>query len=195
MKFNYRDSAFESNSSSCHSICVSKEKIDKDNLAGRYIHFTFGEYGCEQETVWDTASYFYTAILESPNCATFDDELNRLKAILDKYYINYSFQPVRKDKEYDCYNAANGNYYYINHGGECGWIVEAMLNNEDMLLRFLFGNSCIETGSDNNGYDSDEPCFCAFETYWDYDDDSDEGVEKPHPLHNEEKYEYFFKGN
>lgn len=192
MKFNYRNSMFESNSSSCHSICVSKEKIDKDNLAGRYIHFTFGEYGCEQETVWNTASYFYTAILESPTCEVFDDRLNRLKAILDKYHINYSFQPVRRNDKFSCYNAADGNYYYINHGGECGWIVEEMLNNEDLLLRFLFSDSCIETGSDN-GCEGDAPCFCAYESYWDYDDGRE--VEKQQPFHNEEKYDYFFKGN
>lgn len=191
MLISIRQGLFESNSSSTHSICISKENIDKEHLVGQHIHFGIGEWGWEVGTVHDTADYLYTAILDSPSTKIADQRLEKLKAILDKYYITYSFEPVAKNEEYDHYHPVENNIYYgIDHGGECRKFVEAVLNDENMLLRWLFGDSFVKTGNDNS-CEGDAPCFCAFESYWDCDSDN----EKQQPFHNEEKYDYFFKGN
>ena len=179
MKFNYRNSMFESNSSSTHSICISKENIDKERLAGQHVHFGIGEWGWEVDTVYDTADYLYTAILDSPSTKIVDQRLEKLKATLDK------------NEEYDYYHPVKNNIYYgIDHGRDCWDFVEAVLNDENMLLRWLFGDSFVETGNDNS-CEGDAPCFCAFGSYWDCDSDD----EKQQPFHDEEKYDYFFKGN
>lgn len=193
MLISIRQGLFESNSSSTHSICISKENIDKKYLAGQHIHFGIGEWGWEVGTVYDTADYLYTAILDSPSTKIADQRLEKLKATLDKYYITYSFEPVAKNEEYDYYHPVEANIYYgIDHGEECRKFVEAVLNDENMLLRWLFGDSFVETGNDNS-CEGDAPCFCAYESYWDCDSGKDD--EKQQPFHNEEKYDYFFKGN
>lgn len=186
-----RKGMFETNSSSTHSICISKEKIDTDKLAGRHIHFGIGEWGWEEGTVYDTADYLYTAILDSPSIKIADRRLEKLKTILDKYYINYSFEPIVKDEEYNYYCPVEDHFYYgIDHGRECWDFVEAVLNDENMLLCWLFGNSFVKTGNDNS-CEGDDACFCAFEEVR----DEDSGKFVPNPRHNEDKYTYFFKGN
>lgn len=189
--FKYRKGMFESNSSSTHSICISKEKIDKERLAGQHIHFGISYWGWEIDTVYDTASYLYTAILESPSTKIANQRLEKLKAILDKYYITYSFESVVKNEEYDYYHPVRTNISYgIDHGGECWDFVEAVLNDENMLLRWLFGDSFVETGNDN-GCEGDDACFCAYPDVW--DEDNYKFVSNPR--HHENKYTYFFKGN
>lgn len=181
-----RKGMFETNSSSTHSICISKEKIDTDKLAGRRIHFGFGEWGWEVDTVYDTADYLYTAILGNPSADIVDQRLEKLKAILDKYHINYSFEPMIKEN--GRYYPKETEYYGIDHGNECCDFVDAVLDNEDMLLNWLFGDSFVETGNDN-GCERDAACFCAFGEVW------DNGTFVPNPRYNEDKYTYFFKGN
>ncbi len=53
-----RKGTFETNSSSTHSICISKEPVTK---YPKSIHFYLGRYGWEQDTVVDTASYLYNS--------------------------------------------------------------------------------------------------------------------------------------
>ena len=130
MKFNYRNSMFESNSSSTHSICISKENIDKERLAGQHVHFGIGEWGWEVDTVYDTADYLYTAILDSPSTKIVDQRLEKLKAILDKYYITYSFEPVVKNEEYDYYHPVKNNIYYgINYCNNYVFTVKYNIKN------------------------------------------------------------------
>ena len=59
MKRQIRSSVFETNSSSTHSIAISKAHV----VAGKYISFRIGEFGWENGCA-DTADYLYTAILE-----------------------------------------------------------------------------------------------------------------------------------
>ena len=188
--FKYSAGMFESNSSSTHSICISKEKIDKEHLAGIHLHFGIGEWGWEEGTVYDTADYLYTAILDSPSTKIANQRLEKLKAILDKYYVNYSFELVVKNEEYDYYRPAKDKYFGIDHGRECWDFVEAVLNDENMLLRWLFGDSFVETGNDNS-CEGDDACFCAYPDVW----DEDSGKFVSNPRHYEDKYTYFFKGN
>ena len=79
-----RRNVFETNSSSTHSICISKAPV----TAGKYIHFRIGEYGWENDCV-NIADYLYTAILEQYDV---DELLKKLKDILDSYSIEYEFE-------------------------------------------------------------------------------------------------------
>lgn len=85
MKRQIRNSVFETNSSSVHSISISKQPIG--NIP-KFVNFNIGEYGWENGTA-DTADYLYTAIIIQDNPEAL---LNRLKEILDKYEIEYCFK-------------------------------------------------------------------------------------------------------
>ena len=179
-----RSSVFETNSSSTHSIAISKKPV----AAGKYIRFCIGEFGWENG-VANTADYLYTAILEQNNSS---ELLNKLKEILDKYSIEYKFEEPRYEKSsYSDYEYLA--YGYIDHGYELGDFLEAVLNNEDLLMRYLFGDSTVYTGNDNQ--DSDPSgCDIADEYYW-AEDEHGEYVQKLNPYHDSENYEYFYKGN
>lgn len=179
MKRQIRSSVFETNSSSIHSIAISKAPV----VAGKYISFGIGEFGWENNTA-DTADYLYTAILEQNNSS---ELLNKLKDILDKHSIEYKFEEPRYVKSsYGEYL----DYGYIDHGYELGEFLDAVLNNEDLLMRYLFGDSTVYTGNDNQESDH-SGCNIAEAEYYDL------GANKwmPNPYHDTENYEYFYKGN
>lgn len=175
-----RRNVFETNSSSTHSICISKKPV----TIGKCIHFSIGEYGWENDCV-STASYLYTAILEQDNC---DELLDKLKRILDKYSIEYNFdEPIYHVCD-DGYKWLE--YGYIDHSYELREFLSIILSDEDMLMRYLFGDSCVYTGNDNQ---DDEPSGCniAEDTYYDWD----KGAMVDNPYHDPKNYDYFFKGN
>lgn len=189
-----RRNVFESNSSSCHSIAISKEKVP--NVAGRHVYFGAGEYGWEQDCVVDTASYLHTAIVDSSTPAHYEEKINKIKEILDKYGVQYEFAPVEykrskynPDYEYIEFASPNYKWAHVDHAGECATLINALLSNEDLLIRYLFGDSCIYTGNDNSN-DEDSMCYCAEATIWD-----DNYGTIPNPNHDAEHYDYFFKGN
>jgi hypothetical protein len=176
-----RRNVFETNSSSTHSICISKKPV----TIGKCIHFYIGEYGWGNDCV-DTASYLYTAILEQDSC---DELLDKLKRILDKYSIEYNFdEPIyhtSSDGEYKWLE-----YGYIDHSDELQEFLSIILSNEDMLMRYLFGDSCVYTGNDNQD-DDPSGCNIAEDTYYDWDKEA----MVDNPYHDPENYDYFFKGN
>ena len=181
MKKQIRSSVFETNSSSTHSIAISKAPV----VAGKYISFGIGEFGWENDTA-DTADYLYTAILEQNNSS---ELLNKLKEILDKHSIEYKFEEPRYVKSsYGEYL----DYGYIDHGYELVEFLDAVLNNEDLLMRYLFGDSTVYTGNDNQESDP-SGCDIADEYYW--TEENGKYVEKLNPYHDSVNYEYFYKGN
>lgn len=166
-----RNGVFETNSSSVHSICIQK---DKNITLPNNIYFGIGEYGWEFDCV-DTASYLYTLILNSEDK---EEKLNTLKSVLDKYNISYTFEEPQ-------YTG------YVDHSYEAVDFVEAVLNDEDLLLRCLFGtDSCVYTGNDNSA-GQNNMCYCADETVW--DDEKCKLVSNPN--YKPDKYDYFYKGN
>lgn len=178
-----RRNVFETNSSSTHSIAISKAPV----VAGKYISFGIGEFGWENGCA-DTADYLYTAILEHNNHS---ELLDKLKEILDRHSIEYKFEAPRYEKSsYGDYEYLD--YGYIDHGYELGDFLDAVLNNEDLLMRYLFGDSNVYTGNDNQ---DSRPAGCniADETTWEYE--NGKYVEKPNPYHDPENYDYFYKGN
>lgn len=179
MKMQIRKGVFETNSSSTHSICISKTPVTPDQY--RPIKFRLGEYGWENDTA-DIGDYLYTAI------TCLDDEnhtlLNKLKFILEKHSIEYDFEvPV-----YDKWGLVNGS---IDHCYDTKDFVYAVLDNEDMLMRLLFNNdSVVYTGNDNQDTVLDG-CDIAIKNTRDYV--NGKWVSKPNPYHDEEKFDYFYK--
>ena len=195
--YQVRNGVFETNSSSTHSICISKKPVDAD---GCHVDFHLGEFGWSFDEV-DPADYLYTAIM---SFSDWRELLDMLKDILDSHSITYTFEKPKWDSygdgEYyasddygddDCW-LANG---YVDHVGEARDFVDAVLNDEDMLMRLLFdGDSVVYTGCDS--YEMDAMCYAAEPTIWKYDDYYDyTGEEIPNPNHDDDKYDYFFKGN
>lgn len=193
MTISVRYGMFESNSSSTHSICIPKH--DNHNYDGQSIHFGLDSYGWESEEYYDTASYLYSAIVDSFEVKEVEDYLERLKDILDKHHIHYTFEPIElknRGEWGDYYVACNRSLwdYGVDHGGELRPMIEALLNDENLLMRYLFGDTIIYTGNDNNS-EPEDMCNCADETIWD-----PTGRELiPNPNYQPDKYDYFFKGN
>lgn len=190
---NIRTGCFETNSSSCHSICIPKH--DNRNYDGQSIHFDLDSYGWECRKYYDDAAcYLYSAIVGSFEFKEAKNFLKRLKKILDKHHIHYTFDPIRlvKNEWGEFYEACDKDIwdYGIDHGGELRSMIEALLNDEDLLLRYLFGDTVIYTGNDNN-CEEDDMCYCADETIW----DSTKHELILNPNHCPSKYDYFFKGN
>lgn len=179
-----RSNVFETNSSSTHSIAISR----KPAAIGKSIYFRIGEFGWENDCV-NTADYLYTAILEQNNS---NELLNRLKEILDKYSIEYNFEgpkyQISSDGKYEWLT-----YGYIDHGYELSEFLHTVLSNEDLLMRYLFGDSMVYTGNDNQD-DRPSGCNIADEYIWE-EDENGEYVEVLNPYHDPVNYEYFYKGN
>ena len=181
MKRQIRNSVFETNSSSTHSIAISKKPV----VIGKTINFRIGEFGWENDCV-DTADYLYTAILEQDEA---DELLEKLKDILDRYSIEYKFEEPKytTDGKYKWLD-----YGYVDHSYETREFIFAVLDDEDLLMRCLFGDSCVYTGNDNQDcYPAG--CNIADEVIWEYE--NGKYVEKSNPYHDPENYDYFYKGN
>ena len=76
---------------------------------------------------------------------------------------------------------------YVDITGKKFGLLTAVKSAEDLLLRYLFGDSCIYTGNDNSDYKEDMSC-CADETVW------DGSKIVPNPLYDAEHYDYFLRG-
>lgn len=176
-----RNSVFETNSSSTHSICIPK----KTKMTANFIDFGIGGYGWANEEV-DAPSYLYTAIL----CAYDRDEsmekIAKLTDILNRNNIAYKFEKPKWEQWGSSLYLENGG---IDHAWETQEFVEAVLNDEDMLLRYL-SEGVVYTGNDNQDADYAR-CDIAFEDMYDWDKNSYE----PNPYHDSENYDYFYKGN
>lgn len=181
-----RNNVFETNSSSIHSIAISKEPV-----AGlpESIYFCLGGYGWEFDDV-SPASYLYTAIMTIYDKKDRDNKLNKLKSILDSRGIKYEFETPKFDG-YGCLD--NG---YIDHSGELSTFINTVLSDEDMLMRLLFGNSYVFTGNDNS--DPEEQAYIERwnSTIEEYDYETKKTIIRKNPYYIEEdNYDWFYKEN
>lgn len=176
MKIQIRKGCFETNSSSTHAICISRDNVNIDDLP-KHITFTHGEFGWESKVydgIWKKASYLYQAICDC-YCDTRYDKLELLEDILNKYGISCDFEPDEKD----LWGCTKG---YIDHGYGTIDFVDAVLEDPDKLMRYLFNDSIIITGNDNDDW---------FEEYM-----YNEPYQYPQTYKDEfKKYEIFKKGN
>lgn len=149
MKRQIRRGCFETNSSSTHAICIATNKVNEDSFPDS-VNFNHGEFGWESEIYTDVesrASYLYQAICD----LCYEDKvkkseyINQIYEILGKHGIECSFDQNDKDED----GWTNG---YIDHGYKTGEFVNAVMNNENRLLRYLFGESKVITGNDNSDW-------------------------------------------
>lgn len=186
-----RSNVFETNSSSTHSICISK----KTNFIVNHVNFTLGKFGWENDTVYDTASYLYTAILSGYEYEEAMKKLDKLTDILNEHNITYRFEKPKWEisgysgKPYLRYDSG-----YIDHAYETNELVEVLLDDDDMLLRYLSAG-VVYTGNDNQ-HNVPDGCNIANPYVWVYDNDDDwPGKKVPNPYHDEENFDYFYKSN
>lgn len=192
MKRQIRRSVYETNSSSTHAICIAKDGYELKD----YIDFHTGEYGwkCEEYGDFDNkASYLITAIL-SMDKEYADEKLTRLKDILDEYEITYTI-PELNVKSYE-YGRKKHYYYdigddYIDHAGELKSWLDDLLCDSDKLFRYLFGDSFIITGNDNDDEFRDRMLIAVGEEETDWGTYTLYGDLKP----EFDKYEIYKKGN
>lgn len=182
-----RNSVFETNSSSTHSIAIPKSCGKISSIAFQIDEFGWGF------RVADPADYFYTAIYETASSMDeVNDRLSRLKEILEDNDIEYAFEEVDCE-ERDGYISFNG---YIDHGYELKDFVDGLLNNGDKLVRFL---SCglVFTGNDNS--DTEARCFLErneeFLDEYDWNSKTSYKIKNPYYMSDHEDYEWYWKGN
>lgn len=181
-----RQGVFETNSSSTHSICIPK----KTNRTDTFVEFRIGEYGWENRRIDDTPSYLYTAILNAYyDEDTRNSKIEKLKSILNEHSIGYSFEKPKWDDSWGYKYLDSG---YVDHAGETSDFIDAVLNDGDMLLRYLF-DGVVYTGNDNQDEDP-SGCNICDAYYYVYDDNWNE-KRLPNPYHDEENWDYFYKGN
>lgn len=138
-----RKNVFETNSSSTHSICISKKMPELP----KEITFEAGQYGWENDEVFDTASYLYTALFnESTQLET---DLAHIESVLQKHGIECYFSPVKMrfcsySKKLKVVDS------WIDHSNQLADFLRDIMSDDDRLLRFLCApDSKILTGNDN----------------------------------------------
>lgn len=175
-----RNGVFETNSSSTHSICISKSPVD---VRGKTIAFYLGEFGWELDTV-NAADYLYTALVSWDEYEN-THYVDKLKEILDKYGVKYTMQDPKKTK-----------WYGIDHRGELIDFINDIMSDEDMLLRCVFGDSVVYTGNDNShddGYEDTVKQAISKRMKWNKKTQTYDTVINPY--HDRKKYDYYYKGN
>lgn len=198
--FQIRNGVFETNSSSTHSICITKDPHAK--LPGA-IHFHVGCFGWEEDEV-NPANYLYTGIMLAGSVEESAELLDKLKSHLDRWGVTYRFWevPMRWNPSSRWLNGPHPDFNYceIDHYHEFRPLIDLLLDNENLLRRYLSEGSIIYTGNDNLGSDGENPPKCyAHRPFFDVDVQTDTGEwntkEVVNPWHDEEKYQYFLKGN
>ena len=187
MKTQIRHGVFETNSSSTHAICISKNRDISKLEFPDVVSFTHGEFGWENGTlrdVWNKASYLYEAIIGTYGNDSVDDKLEHIKEILKNQGIACDFEPCSDDIWDDG---------YIDHVGTddmCNWL-QTMMNDEDVLLEYLFGDAFVVTGNDNEDsfkermYEVVEEHDTKYGTWTEYG-----GYKKEY-----DNYDIYYKGN
>ena len=176
MKRQIRRCVFETNSSSTHAICITKDGYELKD----HIDFHTGEYGWECEEYGDfdnKASYLITAIL-SMDKEYADEKLMQLNIKSYKY-------DGKTHRYYDI------GYDYIDHVEKLKSWIDDLLLDSDKLFRYLFGNSVIITGNDNDDGFRDRMLIAEGEEETDWGTYTLYGGLKP----EFDKYEIYKKGN
>ena len=139
-----RANVFETNSSSTHTLNISKKPVD--NMPG-HIDFHLGEFGWQFDDA-DFADYLYTAIVDLDSASSEErhvkaqERLNKIRNLLDKYGITYTFEKPRDNI-----------WFYVDHAEtlEMEGTLDAILDDEDLLVRALMRpESVIHMGNDNS---------------------------------------------
>lgn len=150
-----RQGVYETNSSSTHTICISKKCINPSTFPD-HVTFKHGEFGWEFNIYTELeskASYLYQSICDCNDENDRENKLSKISQILGEYGISCDFEQNKDPEFYDG---------YIDHAYDTVDFCHAVLNNREKLLQFLFGDSFIVTGNDNDdAYDEYMKGECA----------------------------------
>ena len=171
-----RKNTFETNSSSTQSIVIPKN-IECNEM--RYISFSFDDFGWMNSCVNQT-SYLYTAICNYYQGEERNSKLNKLKEILDNHNIEYKFQPIEiKTWQNGKFSHTYEQIGSVDHCDELYDFLEAVFNDENLLLRYLY-SGIVYTGNDGvKSFEEDDIPDRLIAYY------------KPDP----DNFDYFYKGN
>lgn len=192
MKRQIRNSVFETNSSSTHSIAIPK-KCGYPN----HISFYVGDYGWSFDEV-SPIDYFYTALYATSETEQeCNERIKKLTNILDRYDIEYYFSKPKTDTWHDDYD--NTDYFsledgYIDHAYELVDFVNELLNDEDKLLRFLYGG-LVFTGNDNEDDNGFISRYNEFIEDYDWRTKTTSKYKNQYYMNDHEDYEWYYKGN
>lgn len=146
-----RKGVFETNSSSVHAICITKNS--NNYYVPDELHFGFGEFGWQFDTydsVSDKASYLWTAI-----CSLYDDleSVELIKGKIEDWIKSsypdtvITFSMPTKDENWNLLEFDG----YIDHSEDTRDFVDYVLENANNLFDYLFDyDSFIATGNDNS---------------------------------------------
>lgn len=144
-----RRNVFETNSSSVHSIVITKNETEPRND----VVFELGEFGWECEVYDSTdakATYFYTAACSV--CRT--DVREKIRELLEPQGVRCIFKINPNFKNYgECFYLNNGS---IDHSDdeELKEFVYTLLGDASLLVNYLFNpDSFVVTYNDNMDYD------------------------------------------
>lgn len=155
---NIRRGTFETNSSSTHSICITREDEEiqiPEKLKVNIKDYEFGWEYDKYETTDEKLAYLVMGVVAgyNDNFIEVSQKLNTLMKTLGKWVKSVHIEGL----DIVCYN--NEIYYdsydgYVDHASEMEEMVEVLLKDEEMLKRYLFStDSFILTGNDNSeGY-------------------------------------------
>lgn len=139
--FQLRSNIFETNSSSIHTFCVSKEHRDYSYLKGKKVYIGTGEYGWHGSCC-DALSYLYTALqYDEDKVMELDEKLKNFGVI--PIYLNGCL----KHGEYNEDDITG----YVDHAGCFYEIWDELVKNNDIFMNFIFGpDTAIYLSSDNS---------------------------------------------
>lgn len=164
-----RKGVFETNSSSTHSICIAK---DVEVSIPRSIHFSFGEFGWERDTLstpLEKASYLYTGLVANDRMEDVNNIINTLTGMgieVSKEEPEFE-QRSYKNSEGELVTYTHSDNGYVDHSNELGGFLDAVCGDEKQLISYLFSHlSFIITGNDNDEYDVDIEVSYPHEEYY-----------------------------
>ena len=131
------------------------------------VTFEEGEFGWEKSTIipshYNTkASYLYTAMAGVLSYDEFDDAIKRITKWLTDEGIKVTVQEYLKEEaykgNYDCHDfiarpKCDGYGGYVDHVDETEHFVSYVIATKNHLFNYLFGDSTIKTGNDNDDCD------------------------------------------
>lgn len=163
MKIKIRKGFFETNSSSVHVICISKSK----GSVPRKIKLYPGEFseGLEKYDNTDFKLAYILAYLSETN--QFEEIIDLLYRLKTKYGIEFDysddsmlfleeiFTKMENGEKIDISDYSSNfielqSMYYLGQYSYVKNVVEKILSSNDILERFLFGDSYVFTGSDRS---------------------------------------------
>lgn len=190
--FNIRKSAFETNSSSVHALCINNNS-ESIKVPKSYTFYHGGEFGWSREvykTDYPKGQYLYlilNAIIEDtvkdeyeslPEIQKYmkenpkpyyywnekefpdykkmcEEKKNEFKSRINDILVSYGCTDVTWEEESE-FKKSYLDEGYIDHVDDAYDFFRDMLNNPELLINFLFGDSSIYTSNDNDGEDASD---------------------------------------